>query len=350
VWLVNVPSWKPLGDFEVQIDARRGTLLAKRNLSRRAIGTAKVYDPNPVVENGSALGLIDARNRDYQQLTDLRRTVSLPNIFDGQSCLVGQWVDARRKRGKRVCAFNWDFSAVTRSSKSYEAIMSYFHIDRMQTYIQDLQLGAPIAQRPQVVFASAIGDDNSFYLPWRKRIVLGRGGVDDGEDADVIIHEYGHAIQDDQVPGFGRSFAAAAMGEGFGDYLAAVNTAELSQASPSAEDIACVFEWDAQSYGPPCGRRADWDAGLADVTNACARRIHCLGQVWSSALLELRQALGHDAFGSRMDAIVLWHHFLLSRSASFVDAAFALVEAADILYGSSTAATVQAEMVDRDLL
>jgi Zn-dependent metalloprotease len=44
--------------------------------------------------------------------------------------------------------------------------------------------------------------------------------VDDAEDADVIVHEYGHAIQADQVPGFGAGGDAGGMGEGFGDYLA----------------------------------------------------------------------------------------------------------------------------------
>jgi len=37
----------------------------------------------------------------------------------------------------------------------------------------------------------------------------------------VIVHEYGHAIQDDQVPNFGLSSEGGAMGEGFSDYLAA---------------------------------------------------------------------------------------------------------------------------------
>jgi hypothetical protein len=34
----------------------------------------------------------------------------------------------------------------------------------------------------------------------------------------VIVHELGHAIQDDQVPGFGNSEEGGAMDEGFGDY------------------------------------------------------------------------------------------------------------------------------------
>jgi hypothetical protein len=48
-------------------------------------------------------------------------------------------------------------------------------------------------------------------------IKYGSGAVDDAEDADVILHEYGHSIQDDQVPGFGAGHQAGSIGEGFGD-------------------------------------------------------------------------------------------------------------------------------------
>ena len=36
----------------------------------------------------------------------------------------------------------------------------------------------------------------------------------------MIVHEYGHSVQDDQVPGFGTSLEAGAIGEAFSDYLA----------------------------------------------------------------------------------------------------------------------------------
>ena len=64
------------------------------------------------------------------------------------------------------------------------------------------------------------GGDNSFFRDTKTDITLGKGGVDDAEDAEVIVHEYGHSVQDDQVPGFGTSPDAGAIGEGFGDYLA----------------------------------------------------------------------------------------------------------------------------------
>ncbi|MEZ4916786.1 MAG: hypothetical protein R2836_07345 [Chitinophagales bacterium] len=45
------------------------------------------------------------------------------------------------------------------------------------------------------------GADNSFFSPATPlRLIFGEGGVDDAEDADVIIHEYGHAISHFAAP------------------------------------------------------------------------------------------------------------------------------------------------------
>ena len=86
-----------------------------------------------------------------------------------------------------------------RSKDRFEALMAYYHVDRTQRYIQDLGF-ANVDNRRQRVVADAFSADNSFYSPWAKDIEYGAGGVDDAEDADVIIHEYGHSIQDDQDP------------------------------------------------------------------------------------------------------------------------------------------------------
>ena len=65
------------------------------------------------------------------------------------------------------------------------------------------------------------GADNSFFNDARHfDIRFGKGGVDDAEDAEVIVHEYGHAVHAAQVPGFGSSLDAGSIGESFGDYLA----------------------------------------------------------------------------------------------------------------------------------
>ena len=38
----------------------------------------------------------------------------------------------------------------------------------------------------------------------------------------MIVHEYGHSLQDQAAHFFGEKLEGASMGEGFGDYMAAV--------------------------------------------------------------------------------------------------------------------------------
>ena len=102
-----------------------------------------------------------------------------------------------------------------------------------------------------------IGIDNSFSWDKHDLLRFGKGGVDDAEDAEVILHEYGHAIQDSQrLRGFGTSVEAGSIGEGFGDYWA-VTVRNVIAPTP---DAPCVADWDSVSYTstvPHCLRRID---------------------------------------------------------------------------------------------
>ncbi len=71
---------------------------------------------------------------------------------------------------------------------------------------------------------------------------MGAGGVDDGEDAEVILHEYGHAVHDAQVPGWGDTHEGGAMGEGWGDFLAAVRK-ELGARDFTVKDLVQRMAW-----------------------------------------------------------------------------------------------------------
>ncbi|MEV0811358.1 M36 family metallopeptidase [Micromonospora sp. NPDC050200] len=83
--------------------------------------------------------------------------------------------------------------------------------------------------------------------------------MDDAEDAEVIVHEYGHSVQDGQVPGFGITLESGSIGEGFSDYLAVVVTS-WATGTPTRTPEACVADWDAVSHtrtAPHCLRRLD---------------------------------------------------------------------------------------------
>jgi Fungalysin metallopeptidase (M36)/Fungalysin/Thermolysin Propeptide Motif len=294
-WRVTVPAARPLGDYEVLVDATSGQVLSKRNLIQDFRPPAKIYDPNPVVEDGGYGNLgshprADHDDADTALLTSLRVDVTLNNLNGDQQCLKGTWAKVKLgPKGKNVCRASLDWTGVTRSSSKFEALMAYFHIDRTQDYIQDLGF-ANVNAEPQLLLPDAIKDDNSFYRPSVDTITYGTGGVDDAEDADVIVHEYGHSVQDAQVRGFGTTADSGAIGEGFGDYLAVT----VSAAVAPTPDEACVADWDSTSYTstvPHCLRRVDGTKHYPEDL-AVPREVHADGEIWSCARWDIRQALG----------------------------------------------------------
>src|SRR5688572_29935028 len=150
-------------------------------------------------------------------------------------------------------------------------------------YNQNMRILAFILNHTINVNIDGRTDDNSHYSPLGKDLTFGTGGVDDAEDADIILHEYGHAIQDDIIPGWGEHNEGGAMGEAFGDYCAA------SFFSDEKSDILkpTVRNWDATSYDvriPRCLRRLDSNKLYPkDITG----EEHDDGEIWSACLSEI---------------------------------------------------------------
>jgi hypothetical protein len=345
VWNVSVPSASPLADYEVLVDAASGEVLSKRNVAHAGTVTAKVFLPNAVVANGGYPGLgshpkADHRDRNTHLLTSLRSPVLLQNLNGSKDCLDGKWAKVRLgKKHKQVCRATHDWTTVKRADDKFEALMAYYHVNATQDYIQSLGFAGidGINDESQKLLPDATKDDNSFYLPFDDTITWGTGGVDDAEDADVIIHEYGHAIQDDQVNGFGVGINAGAIGEGFGDYLAAAQT---QHNGGSNEAVRCTFDWDGVGgWGAPppkpCGRRADDNrtfhqaqTGTGNAPNYCddPSDVHCVGQPWASALIDIRTSLGNEPDGELFDTDVLGSQFDYTVSEGFTAAANSLVD------------------------
>jgi hypothetical protein len=344
VWRVILPSRAPLASFEVLVDARDGSTISIRDLLRRLTGSASLFDPNPVVAQGSRSGLADNGDADSTALSSLRVPVTLQRLTG--NCLEGQWVRATLPGGD-VCKSDRDWSLVTRSNDSFEALMAYFHLDRAQAYIQSLGF-TNVMNRQLAVHADDFADDNSFYDTGTKDMYTGTGGVDDAEDAEVIDHEYGHAIQDDQVPDFGTPIGAVearAMGEGFGDYFSAELAATFT---PNPVFDPCVGEWNEIVFGNDCLRRVDGTATAPDLGpgTVCNAEEHCYGEAWSGALWSIRGAIG----GAVTDRLVIQSQFSLVQSSGFQDASEALLAADQQLYGGSHRQTLIDVLSSRGLL
>jgi hypothetical protein len=310
----------PPGSWELFVDAGSGAVVRVTDLLRHVDGSGLVFDPNPVASTGNSF-LQDRGNETYAELDAARVRVTLPRL-DGSGYLRGQWVDVRgRAADVHSPDLVFDFD---RSQDGFEGTMAYFHVDRVQARLQELGF-TDVLNRPQVVNVNDSPAENSWYDPRTREITTGRGGVDDAEDADVIVHEYGHAIQGAQTSMFSGGDGGA-LGEGFGDYLAA---SIADTFSPQVIDPACLGEWNATAYAsgdPPCLRRLDEPKHFPE---ALGGEVHDDGEIWAAVLWELRGRLGADV----VDRLVIESHFSYSFSESFTGAAEALLEADRALYG-----------------
>ena len=328
----------PLGDFLVHVDAETGQSLSWRNTLWHANGTGLVFDPNAVAATGNT-ALTDNNDQTSTALDNARTSVTLPRL-DGSGFLRGDFVDARPGNAANRAssgALNFNF---TRNDDRFEEVMAYFHIDRVQNRIQSLGF-TNVNNRRQVAIVNFNDQDNSFYSPGDGNIRFGAGGVDDGEDGDIIAHEYGHSIQDDQVPGFGGGDEGS-MGEGFGDYLAASMSDVLSG---EVVNSACVGDWDATAYdnrNPPCLRRVD---GTKHFPEFVAGEVHDDGEMWAAALFSARATLGADI----MDTLVLESHFSLSTNETFASAADAVIAADNALFFGQHVTTLKRAFVEQGI-
>jgi hypothetical protein len=303
-------SWTAL------VDARSGEVLeAPHDVNRYVNGSGRVFLVNAVVSTRDN-SLTDQGDSAAAVPASAYALVTLPNLV-GNGFLDGRFASSSRTK-KRVSSATHTF-VFDRSSNGFSETEGYYAFDYAQRYIQGLGF-TNVNNRQQIFSVNRFKQDNSFYSPNSKEITLGLGGVDDAEDADVVWHEYGHSIQDDQQPGFGAGAESGAMGEGFGDYWAGTLGAQLS----GGFQDTCLAEWDATSYSPtnpPCLRRLD---GTKHYPEDLAGEVHDDGEIWSAALWQIRGAIG----AARADTLVLQHHFLTGPDPTFNQAANALVTAA----------------------
>jgi hypothetical protein len=308
--------------------------------------TATVFFPNPVQTLGLQ-DLADAKDADSPAFAPAYRQVTLTDL-DGTGGLSGRYVIVKSSTGKAAQAVGGAFPAWHRDADQFEQVMGYHWVTTAQRYLQQLGFGStlrPVNQRRIEVRIDQYGGDNSFFREDKANITLGKGGVDDAEDAEVIVHEYGHSVQDGQVTGFGTTLESGAIGEAFGDYLAVVVTSWASGV-PARTPEACVADWDAVSYTstvPHCLRRLD---GTKHYPEDVVGEVHADGEIWSRALWDIRAALGD----TRASTLIVEAQFAFAVDTTFAAAAQATVNAAQRLYGTSAAQATRAAFAARGLL
>lgn len=302
---------------------------------RRVDASGWVFDPDPLTRAQATYGgdFVDADDADSQALTDQLVEVTLRDVsFDGTTySLEGPYARVADLEAPLDGVFSQNNPSFhyTRGDSSFEATNIYYHLDKSLRYINetlDFQL-KPYQYDEGLLFDPHgwDGDDQSSYSPSEGSLSFGEGGVDDGEDVDVILHELGHGLHDWLTNG-GLS-QVDGLSEGSGDYWANSYHRSLGFWDSSREERAWIFHWDGHNEFFN-GRTANYDATYPD---GLIEQIHTDGQIWASALMEIWEQLGQQT----TDLLFLEALSMTGSTSSQSDAALAFMSADSLLNGAA---------------
>jgi subtilisin-like proprotein convertase family protein len=347
------PAAERIADYQGPVADRRAAfariqeLEAERALSlnapnkRRAAGTGVVFDPDPrttlrnnTLQDNSSPGSFTAAyfTRD---LLDIE--------FNGSRYyLNGPWVhilnwDPPNTPPSSTVSGNW---TSTRGVNSFNDAMTYFHLDQNQRYMQSLGFTGVMGIQDVSIGADTDGwngADNSSYTPSTNRLTFGHGCVDDNEDADVILHEYGHAINYSINPSwFGGDLGA--IGEGWGDYWAG----SYSYSTPEGPTFYpnWMFTWDGHGTPVQCWYGRIMNAFGAQYVHSVTYTAHMpipggyqSDELWSTPLFQSMLTLVevHGEPRESVDSLLLEAQFGLGSGLKMRDMANVIIATAQEL-------------------
>ncbi|WP_066223058.1 T9SS type A sorting domain-containing protein [Formosa haliotis] len=345
VYRVTTNSKTLNGFWETIIDAKTSEILSKKDIAHYhhdhdsgddsdlngmdlIEAKGKIFNPDPLSSTGEIYGgaFVDNNDSTNEYLDNARTDVSFKilNSENGIFKLKGKYLEIKEIQNPETGLFEQDSPdfSFTRDQDGFEAVNAYYHIDRSMRYINET-LGIPLKSmyHDGLIYYDPHafnGSDNSSY--GGGILKFGTGGVDDGEDADVIIHELGHGIHEWLIKG-GIS-QTEGLSEGFGDYWAQSYSRgiEGSNSSRSSSAYHNIFKWDGHNefWG---GRVTNYDAKYPEGLTG---KIHKDGQIFASTLMEVWDYLGKVT----TDKIVLEGLAMTTNSSTQADAIAAIRQAA----------------------
>jgi Zn-dependent metalloprotease len=301
--------------------------------------TGKVFNPDPLTSANVGYGgaYQDSSDADIVVLNNQRQTKSFKASFDGTTfSLKNQYIELRDNNGDAILPVTstspvFDF---TRHQSGFEDVNAFFHLSLQSDYIRSLGFNAT----SQLVYPDPHGGtaDNSFFNE-PNTIYFGTGGVDDAEDADVLIHEYTHFVSYTAAPSTNSGLERNSIDEGTCDYFAASYSKAISSYNSTK-----LFNWDGN---PPF-----WNGRVVNTTKHypqnVSNNIYKDGEMWSATLMQIHDELGK----ATTDSLVLQTMYLFASNMTYPQVAQALLTADTLLTGGNNFCVLYKYLFNRGYL
>ncbi len=322
-WRVQIHTSDPVADWVITLDAASGAVIeavqeeggrttvaegliarieASETRTNAKMAAQRGADSCELPDGPSAcIFLVDPiyasgdGNIDANGANEFLTGVELEGLQDdADGYLIGEFADVGPEyNGERNLVQEDDATwGAGRGQAGFEAQNVYYWIDYGQRIVQRLGFDDVLNRSFPVTALDPDTLDNAFYSPAEERIFMGAGttggGINEGEDASGVLHEYGHALLDAVNNDLLGGGDVGAYHEGFGDIFAYLTTLEYRNG-----DAECFFIWTDQQ----CLRRMDTDKVYPDDA---VQEVHTDGEIYTGAIYDVLSTL-LDAEGVSID-------------------------------------------------
>lgn len=355
VWFFDgnnlIPALLNNADNYCTLKDENGLLLYEENLNKYlfpqdSMVQAKVFFPDPLTSAQVAYGTpyIDNNDGDVAELNAQRKTVLLRVDFSN---------DTFRLTNQYFQLIDFDFPAIapvqskapffdyTRSQSGFEDVNIFYHLNMYRNHVDSIGFQQYVKDS-MMVDAHAMGTaDNSMYSTYNGKPAMfyGIGGIDDGEDADVIVHEYTHSIIDKATVTDNESIERQAIDEAICDYMAAAYSKNIS-----TYNWKHLYNWDGNNASLQWFGR---DAG-SDKTYPynSSMNYYWNSEIFSGALADL-----DDRIGSLLtEQLLLGTLGSISRTATMKQVAALMLITDSIVFNKAHSFPVQLAFYDRKII
>jgi hypothetical protein len=304
----------------------------------------KLFNPDPLTTARSeyVAPYLNYNKLDTPALNNERKNLNLGLKMDNEGNYLAEnkYVIIKDIFAPNVAPFatkNKDSLIVTRNTDIFKQEMVLYHIKHFQEYIQSL--GFTNIQNQLWVDALGTYDDNSQfeYGGQEPYIFFGIGGIPDAEDADVIVHEYGHALAYYIAPNTTDGEERIGIDEGNSDILAVINSRKLSD-----YNWRKVFNWDGNSN--IWGGRTTLNA--KNYVDDYVLNRYSLCDIWSASVTDFAEQIGLDTTVS----ILLTAMASMQSNMTIPEFAKLFIQADSLLYNKYHYGTIKNSFFNRKFI